>query len=374
MEPTLDSWTIIFLFAAVQGVFLSVVIFTYKGRDSRATGLLGAIVVLFTLTLFYYVAFWTGYVTYLPNIAAVVLILPLLFGPLMLLYFKSLKGLELKGIDCWHFVPFTLFFIHNLPFYFGLDITSTSSNFLGLLYHNNVIITSTVILNLHLAIYSIVLIVIERNGSGDVPNANQKWVQTATWLFMGFSISFNAYYIMVATNTLKIEYDYMVSFAMSFIIYYIGYNGYKSPAIFTGFEKMKSIGKYRRSTLTERAVASLECEIIDNMVNLKPYLNNDLRIQDLANDLGLSVHHISEVINSKFNQNFSDFINSYRIKEATKMLIDPNFQDEKIINIAYDSGFNNKVSFNNAFKKYTGMAPGEYKDKNRKVIRLKSTA
>ena len=97
-------------------------------------------------------------------------------------------------------------------------------------------------------------------------------------------------------------------------------------------------------------------------------------MQDLAGDLGLSVHYLSEVLNSRLKQNFSDLINSYRIKEAIKMLKDPNYENEKIINIAYDSGFNNKASFNNAFKKYTGMTPGKYKAQNKRVVRLKSTA
>jgi len=373
MEPSLNSWTIIFLFAAVQGVFLSAVIFTYKGRDRRATGFLGAIVVLFTLTLFYYVAFWTGYERYLPGITSVVLIFPLLFGPLMLLYLKSLKEFKSKASDWWHFVPFAFFFVHSLPIYFGLEISSMPG-FLKQLYNNNLMITSTVILNLHLAVYSIGLIIIERNEQYKRAKVIEEWIQTVTWLFVGFTLSFISYYIMLATNVLRLEYDYMVSFTMSIIIYYIGYNGYKIPALFTGFEMAESQGKYHRSTLTEMAAASLENRIKDYMVNSKPYLDNDLRMQNLANNLGFSVHYLSEVINRRLKQNFSDFINSYRIKEAIKMLKDPDYENEKIINIAYDSGFNNKASFNNAFKKHTGMTPGEYKVKNKKEVGLKSIA
>jgi len=369
MEPSLDSWTIIFLFAAVQGVFLSVVIFTYKGRDRRATGLLGAIVGLFTLTLFYYVAFWTGYEVYLPGIASVVLIFPFLFGPLMLLYFKSLKGFKAKASYWWHFVPFAFFFVHSLPIYLGLEVSSIPG-FLRQLYNYNLMIASTIILNLHLSVYSIVMIIIERNGRNKSAKVMEEWLRTFTWLFAGFTLSFISYYIMSATNTLKLEYDYMISFTMSIIIYYIGYNGYKNPALFRGFKMVESQGKYQRSTLTEMAAASLESTLKDHMVNFKPYLNNDLKMQNLANNLGLSVHYLSEVINRRLKQNFSDFINSYRIREAIKMLKDPDCENEKIINIAYDSGFNNKVSFNNAFKKHTGMTPGEYKAKNRKKVRL----
>ena len=71
--------------------------------------------------------------------------------------------------------------------------------------------------------------------------------------------------------------------------------------------------------------------------------------------------YLSHVINASFNQNFRDFINSYRIEESKSRLVQ---DDMNILNIAYEVGFNSKSAFNTAFKKFTGMTPKEYRKKN----------
>ena len=97
------------------------------------------------------------------------------------------------------------------------------------------------------------------------------------------------------------------------------------------------------------------------MDNEKPYLDPDLRLKGLADQLETTTHHLSQVINEQLNKSFSDFINSYRVETAQSMLQDPKNKDLYIINIAYASGFNNKTSFNKAFKEVAGCSPSEYR-------------
>ncbi|KAB2846133.1 MAG: helix-turn-helix transcriptional regulator, partial [Melioribacteraceae bacterium] len=49
------------------------------------------------------------------------------------------------------------------------------------------------------------------------------------------------------------------------------------------------------------------------------------------------------------------------VEEAKRMLQDKEFDNLTILSIAYESGFKNKSSFNNAFKKFTGFTPSEFK-------------
>src|SRR5262245_34886602 len=58
---TLDSWTSLFLLASVQGFFLAILLWVHKKGDRNANRLLSVFILLFSLTLLYYVSFWTGF-------------------------------------------------------------------------------------------------------------------------------------------------------------------------------------------------------------------------------------------------------------------------------------------------------------------------
>jgi AraC-like DNA-binding protein len=69
------------------------------------------------------------------------------------------------------------------------------------------------------------------------------------------------------------------------------------------------------------------------------------------------------VINTQFNQNFFDFVNTYRVEQAKRDLMDSKKRELKILAVAYDAGFNSKTSFNTLFKKHTGLSPSEYRER-----------
>jgi putative ABC transport system permease protein len=57
----------------------------------------------------------------------------------------------------------------------------------------------------------------------------------------------------------------------------------------------------------------------------------------------------------------SDYVNELRIEEVKRKMDDPACSHIKIIEIAYECGFNSKATFNRVFKKLTGKPPTEYK-------------
>lgn len=101
--------------------------------------------------------------------------------------------------------------------------------------------------------------------------------------------------------------------------------------------------------------------LYDHMVKNKPFLNNELTIQDLADQLEVSTQEISSYLNKELGVNFFNYINTFRIEEAKQRITNPYYDNETLLGIAYDSGFNSKTSFNTLFKKETGMTPSEYK-------------
>ena len=100
--------------------------------------------------------------------------------------------------------------------------------------------------------------------------------------------------------------------------------------------------------------------IIEIFENEKPYLLERYKLADLSLRVGILPQILSSIINSKFKMSFPDLINQYRINYAVKLLEKSVMKKISIEGIAYESGFSNKVSFYNAFKKFKHCLPVEY--------------
>jgi AraC-like DNA-binding protein len=94
------------------------------------------------------------------------------------------------------------------------------------------------------------------------------------------------------------------------------------------------------------------------------YTDPDFSINKLAELLMTNIKFLSDAINKVEEKNFSLFVNEYRIKEAVNMLKNAEYDKYSIDFIAQKSGFANRQSFYNAFKKMNGLSPSDFK-KNR---------
>ncbi len=118
--------------------------------------------------------------------------------------------------------------------------------------------------------------------------------------------------------------------------------------------------KYAGSTLTDEQKHNIKSSIINYLNNNENYLNIDYTLNTLANDLDINRNYISQVINELFNQNFSNFLNEYRIKEARKIMSSSQNFIYTIEFVAKSVGYKSKTAFNTAFKKYVGVTPSFY--------------
>ncbi len=80
----------------------------------------------------------------------------------------------------------------------------------------------------------------------------------------------------------------------------------------------------------------------------------------LSNLINTNKSYISQIINEKFEKNFSSFINEYRIKEARKLLSPQKNWGITIESIAKSVGFKSISAFNTTLKKYTGITPSYF--------------
>lgn len=126
-------------------------------------------------------------------------------------------------------------------------------------------------------------------------------------------------------------------------------------------ELIQNFRKYSRSDLGSDDIAKVRNRLQDYMTSEKPYLDPSLSLPVLAKRIHISKGHLSQVVNTSFNQNFCDFINAYRIEESKRLLSGNPDAAETILEIAYRVGFNSKSAFNRAFKKHTDLTPKEFK-------------
>ena len=104
------------------------------------------------------------------------------------------------------------------------------------------------------------------------------------------------------------------------------------------------------------------------MQNKKLYQESELSLQTLAQKLGFPSYQVSQAINEGMKQNFYDLINTYRVEEAKRLLLDPNNKNYTILSIAFDAGFNSKTTFNTVFKKFTGLTPTDFRSRKKQSV------
>jgi AraC-like DNA-binding protein len=119
--------------------------------------------------------------------------------------------------------------------------------------------------------------------------------------------------------------------------------------------------KYVGSGLSDAESSGYAQKIRTIMEREKLYLDPEISLKELSDKTGISPRYLSQVINSKFNQNFFDFINHYRIEEAKRLMAGTVRKELTILEVMYNVGFNSKSSFQTAFRKNTGTTPTEFR-------------
>jgi AraC-like DNA-binding protein/uncharacterized membrane protein YuzA (DUF378 family) len=136
----------------------------------------------------------------------------------------------------------------------------------------------------------------------------------------------------------------------------------KDPVVVAADRDESYLGKtkYEWSSLTDADAEGILVQLNSLMEQEKLYINAELTLNKLAETLQVKDAVLSQVINSRFNKNFYDYINALRVEECIKMIREEKNQNYTLLSIAFDCGFNSKSSFNRNFRKFTGKSPSEF--------------
>lgn len=202
---------------------------------------------------------------------------------------------------------------------------------------------------------------IKNNYSND-HQYNLNWLYRLLIIFAVFWLLWVPYVFIdyfVFDYNLGIAYYYPLYILMSIITIWISAEGFLRPEVVLLELKEKRKPKdiiYSEETI--RQAAWLKEQMETNLF----YLNSELTLRSLAEELNIHPNNVSRIINEGMEKSFSDFVNEFRINAVIQKLKDPKYNSITLLGIAFDCGFNSKTTFNRVFKKNIGKTPLEFKE------------
>ncbi|MDJ0644894.1 MAG: AraC family transcriptional regulator [Flavobacteriaceae bacterium] len=367
--PKINSWILLFIFSGVIGIFISIIINLRKKGDSLANLLIGLFVLFHSFFILHLSLYLTNYVYHVPHSFWATITFSFLYGPLLYFYFKRIaQGYTFKRKDVLHFVPTLLLLIYFIPTYFlpaeaKLNkIFNIDSSYINTLYAI-LFFKAISLITYSFFIYKIYTKRVKTNTKVD--KQVYLWQRNIAYLNIVYALTYSVYAFIIASNVVfdrsKSVMVYSQVFVLALIVLYVAYTAYVQPRVFSKKYLFNELPiKYQKSGLTEGYSFELKEQLIKLLKEEKVFKDNSISLNSLSDRMGVTRHNLSQVINEHFALNFFNLINKYRIQEAQEILRNDLNQNLNIIDVAYDVGFNNKVTFNKAFKEATNLTPTQY--------------
>ncbi|MDP2302563.1 MAG: helix-turn-helix domain-containing protein [Ignavibacteria bacterium] len=368
----------IFSFGTIQSLTLSTLLLKKK-PNYRANSLLAFALALLGVELLYCIYELTMIDTY-PQFIGSTIGIPLLYAPLFY-YFVYLLGDETRVLKLKHYLlllPFFLFYgsmqflLHSHSIIERLNLID--NNFAEHKFFSILV----ALLPIVVAVFMFLVIAEIRQINKRIKDVYSKIDFKNLYWLNSFSFGILIAIVLVITlhlieHLLPFNIKYPVFIFMSFWFSFLGYvtlkqpevkihiNNSKDEEIATSVNDIKQ--SYSRSGLSDDEAKVIIVNLKNLMETEKPYRNPDLNLNQLAIKLNVSLHNLSQVLNQYLNQNFYDFINSYRAEEFIRLMETDKEKRYSILALSYDAGFNSKTAFYKIFKKIYNQTPSEYRDK-----------
>lgn len=195
-------------------------------------------------------------------------------------------------------------------------------------------------------------------------SSNLKWLSHLSFTLLAILLFASLFLaVLFYTRIYRRHIDYLYVLPMAYLMYLVSY---KLANVSWKQLKTEEINKYAKSSLDSKTGEEYAKRLNEYIINNKPYLDNELRLAKLAEEIDIPSHHLSQVINEKYGLNFYDFINKFRVDETIAILEQSEKEKISLLEIAFKAGFNNKTSFTNSFKKFKGVTPSRFKSEQQK--------
>lgn len=345
------SFSLPLILGAFQGFFLALVL-VFK-RTSKVYGFLISLLILSSLFLTYEHFVFKGYLLKYPDLIGVYLPLLYTIPPLFFLFIREVATMEgLTKYQLIHSTPALISLLIMFPYY-GIP---TGEKLLILLDHRSAgeLYPFRTLLTIGFWFSAVFYGVKSYLVTSKINLRKRKWIRSLVKVYLMLVLAITLVWgISFIDENIHREVMLVSVLIFSIFIHFIGFSALKSSTFLPD--------KIGSKTLSDSESKSLKSKILDVIESKQAFKKSDFSLRELSEELKTNSRYVSTIINVEFDCSFTFLINSYRIKEAENMILDPQFSHLNFLGIAIAAGFSNKNSFTRAFKRHTGQTPSQFK-------------
>jgi AraC-like DNA-binding protein len=195
-----------------------------------------------------------------------------------------------------------------------------------------------------------------------------EWLKRFVWVYLIINLIVLVFFLLYNFGLMKDIDAVFIVLNAAFVIanFYLSYSGIRqySAHSFYGQAKWEKPEVILEEPKGEVKVVDEQQILFERLLYLfedeKIFLEPQIQIQQIAEQLGVNVHKLSKTINQLAEKPFYDFVNAYRVNYLKELLKDEKKKQFTILALGLESGFNSKASLNRIFKQHTGLTPRQF--------------
>ncbi len=361
------TWRSVLMLAVCMPILMSALLLFWQKKESKSAIFLGLFLLAAVIKVIPQIIGFAGFYSVWPGLTFAPFNVEFLFGPLLFFHAYHLMNHKPLGPYKWLLIPGIL----QLSYYFWAFL------FLGDYknkwaynnrFHEPYIIPVETLMAVFLFVFCWIKIYqlsrtyekFLEHSQSTAADFKPVWIQRlliASLLLLFLFIIAQVVPVFITDMSYTEEFPLVVG--MMIILSWVGFEAIRK--LNQNFPKLAVIKYCENEISKSNPSRSWSDEIVQLEAQMKQrqwYLEPRLSLHELATSLGSNETYVSRTINQGLGMSFNHYINQLRVNHAKKMLAQPH---QSILNVALDSGFNSKATFNRVFKQHAGLTPSQYR-------------
>jgi AraC-like DNA-binding protein len=370
MTVFIDFYLVCILISVVNLFTTALLMFVLrKARHRKANLILGILLICLGVTYGTDVLYDNHFYEKYPYWLHYDIFLTLSLGPLLYFYiqYQTRPDFRLRPVQLLHLLPLGIYFLLLFDFFTdpSLKATFLRERNLSTIPHARIAIYFRQAQTLFYIIWCYRLLIrhnrVIQELASSIERKQLKWLRdlmlAATGLYVVGFLSIGIDFINDAVSLLLLLFSGWITYQAVKQEYVFG--SVAMEEVLPIIEEAPRV-RYRNTPLTKDDLQRLMQQVTKHITYHKPYLDNELSLTTLAEQLQMNPNLLSQVLNEGFGENFYKFVNQYRVEESKRLLLDPAYKHYTILAIALEAGFSSKSTFNRTFKEIAGCSPSEF--------------